>query len=106
MHTRNFEFYCLTWERPLWVKCKLEGEHSWDSNIKHSTIELDQAINEALYEWNQEDKYSSKKKLINSHINQINEKIKELKQCVKDVEEQIYEVLKKTLHDLSVEFSK
>lgn len=44
--------------------------------------------------------------LISGSINQIKDKIKELEQSAKDIEQEIYRIMKNTLKDLSTEFNK
>lgn len=101
------EFYCLTCDKPICVNCMINGDHSGENTSRHSTYNIKEVYGDAIHETEIEDANISKKtKLIKNHINQINDKIKELGQYAKEVEEAVYEMLRRTLNDLTREFKK
>ena len=104
---RDIEFYCQTWDKPIWVDWLVIGDHSGENANNHAHININEVYDDAVHECNLEDVNLVKKKnLINNNIQQIKDKIKELEQWAKEVEEEVYRLLKNTLKELSIEFKK
>ena len=92
---RDLEYYCLTWDKPIWVNCKIKGDHSGENMARHSTVDIREAFSDAIREFTSDDVNINKKKhLITTNILKIEDKMKELKNNSKEVEEQIYELIK------------
>jgi len=84
----------------------IKGDHSGESTAKHNTYDIREAYKDAIHDCETEDANISKKsKVINSHISQLNNKMNELRVCTKDVEDEIYELFKKTMKGLSIEYN-
>ena len=100
----NVEFYCSTCMQAICVNCKMVGSHSTPETSAHVFERIGDAYQRALAEASEPDPLlEQKKSQLKSFLNQLDDRINEIKHNAEQVEAKIYKVLQEALSQLQQE---
>lgn len=100
----SVEFYCSSCMLPICVNCKMIGSHSTVETSNHILIKINEAYQQAIAESSEPDSHiESKKETIKSLLEQIDDRINEIKRNAEQVENKIYKALQEALAQLQAE---
>lgn len=98
--TKN-QFFCNKCKTTLCIYCKIKGSHSSGEFANHQLVNIEEAYDQAVNEADFIDPLIEKHKAsIRSKLQELDERISEINENARAVENDLYDVLEKALHAL------